>query len=296
MSAASLFIAAPFAGSARGERRGAHPPLHRFVSLSTETPDAPTLFGPGAAPRAALAQALLNFKALTPGARGGPALRVGGNSGDSSCWASVADSNHSCQHDGSSVLCCTYNITETDLDSYASFAGVGAPKGSVFAELNASFVVTTDLGYGPDAARAAAEVAAITHHRVLPAVSGLEIGNEVASFGKKHGGGHRLYPYTFADYSAEVSEYVTAFRRAAAGTALPSHFYQAAALAHPYDWVDDPSLTMPAFLKAHSSATYSLCIHSYAMTSSWRRAGLISPEISALPATPLNPADSTTGS
>ena len=250
-----------------------------FVGLSTETYEAVKLYGTGT-PRAALAQALLNFKALTPDTKEGPVMRVGGVSADSSCWKTVADNNLSCQHcpgqkDCQSVRCCQHNITETDLDAYASFAGIGAELSTVFSRLNASFVLTTNLGYGPDPARAAAEVAAILKHRVLSAVSSLEIGNEVASYHD----GHRSRLYSFADYSRELTEYVAAFRALQqAGQRLPAQFLQAAVFAHPYDWSEDPSLTMPVFLQQHASATISLCMHSYALTGVERKSGNLSAE------------------
>lgn len=249
-----------------------------FVGLSTETYEAVKLYGRGTSPRAAVAQLLLNFKAMTPGTKEGPVLRVGGVSADSSCWKSIADDNSSCQHcpgqkNCRRVRCCQYNISETDLDAYAAFAGIGAE--SVFSRLNASFAITTNLGYGPYPARAAAEVAAILNHKVLAAVSSLEIGNEVASYHD----GHRSTSYNFADYSKELSQYVAAFRALGqAGRRLPSQFLQAAVFAHPYDWSLDPSLTMPSFLRQHASATYSLCIHSYALTGVERKAGNLSAE------------------
>ena len=249
-----------------------------FVGLSTETYEAVKLYG-AATPRTALAQVLLNFKALTPGAKEGPVMRVGGVSADWSCWKTVADDNVSCQHcpgqkNCQSVRCCQHNISEADLDAYAAFAGIGA-ESTTFARLNASFALTTNLGYGPDPARAAAQVAAILRHRVLPAVSSLEIGNEVASFHD----GHRSRSYSFAEYSKELSEYVAAFRAVdQADRRLPAQFLQAAVFAHPYDWSRDTSLTMPAFLQQHASATYSLCMHSYALTGVEKHAGNLSAE------------------
>ena len=159
-------------------------------------------------------------------------------------------------------------------------------------------MIGTNLGYGPDPARAAAEVRAIVGHAaLLPRISALEIGNEVASFGKASGGGHRPYPYTFAEYSAEISHYVATFRAAAAAEAgseeeeeeeeeeaeaeqqllqLPSRFLQSLVFAHPYDWQNDTTLTVPAFLQEHASAVYSLCVHSYALSQKDRDAGRIS--------------------
>ena len=158
-------------------RRLPGPPVSpTFVGLSTETSNGALLTGPASAPHRAVAQALMNFKLLTPGAVEGPVIRVGGNSADNSCWISQADDNQSCVHDRTTVPCCAYNISETDLESYAAFAGLDSP-GSIFATLNASFALTMNLGYGPDPARAAAEVVAIARHPVRHAVSSLEIGN-----------------------------------------------------------------------------------------------------------------------
>eukprot|EP01050_Picozoa_sp_SAG11_P019265 SAG11_NODE_3042_length_2738_cov_1.067450_1_plen_333_part_10 len=171
-----------------------------FLGLFTATLQGALLFGPAAAPPVGVAQALLNLKQMTPGYLGGPVLRVGGSSADSSCWGSVADGNQSCMHNGAFVPCCAYNTTRHDLDAYAVFAGVDGTIGTL-RSLNGSFAIGTNLGYGPDPARAAAEVAAIARHRVLSAVSSLEIGNEVASFGKQDGEGHRPPPYTFLNYS-----------------------------------------------------------------------------------------------
>jgi hypothetical protein len=250
-----------------------------FVSLSMETPTAPVWLGHAGWPRRSLARALLQLKGLTPAAVEGPTLRIGGNSADSSCWQSVADANSSCLHDGARVRCCSYNISALDMASYAAFTGLA---GGVFAELNASVVLTTDLGYGPDPARAAAEVAHIPA-TLWPRVSGLEIGNEVAAFGK-HSGGHRSYPYTLDMYSADTTAYTAAFRSSAAGALLPEKFLQAAVLAHPYDFgcgldshgnPGDATL-MPKFLKAHAGATNALCIHSYALSSTNRSRGEVS--------------------
>ena len=248
-----------------------------FVSLSMETPGAPVNLGLPGSPRHSLARALLQLKELTPSAVEGPVLRIGGNSADDSCFQSVADANASCLSNGARVRCCSYNITaEVDMESYAAFTGLA---GGVFAELNASVVLTTDLGYGPDPARAAAEVAHIPA-KLWPRVAGLEIGNEVAAFGKKNGG-HRPYPYTFDMYSADVTAYTAAFRASAAGALLPKKFLQAAVFAHPYDFgcgldshghPGDATL-MPKFLEAHAGATNALCIHSYALTMTNRSRG-----------------------
>lgn len=269
----------------RGQSQPPVPP--NFVSLSMETPTAPLWLGNAGWPRRSLARALLQLKMLTPAAVQGPALRIGGNSADCSCWQSIADANSSCLHDGARVQCCSYNISDIDMASYAAFAGLA---GGVFSELNASVVLTTNLGYGPDSARAAAEVAHIPTN-LWPRVSGLEIGNEVASFGKRSGG-HRAYPYTFDMYSADITAYTALFRRSS--TLLPPKFLQAAVFAHPYDFgcgpdehgnPGDPSL-MPKFLKAHAGAVNALCIHSYALTSANRSrdevslASLLSPAAS----------------
>lgn len=250
-----------------------------FVSLSMETPGAPVWLGRTGRAQHSLARALLQLKQLTPSAVEGPVLRIGGNSADDSCWQSVADANASCLSNGARVRCCSYNITaEVDMASYAAFTGLA---GDIFAELNASVVLTTNLGYGPDPARAAAEVAHIPA-KLWPRVAGLEIGNEVAAFGKRSGG-HRPYPYTFDMYSADVAAYTAAFRASAAvaGALLPAKFLQAAVFAHPYDFgcglnshghPGDATL-MPKFLKAHAGVTNALCMHSYALTMTNRSHG-----------------------
>ena len=57
---------------------------------------------------------------------------------------------------------------------------------------------------------------------------------------------------------------------------LPSRFLQSLVFAHPYDWQNDTTLTVPAFLQEHASAVYSLCVHSYALSQKDRDAGRIS--------------------
>jgi alpha-N-acetylglucosaminidase len=257
-----------------------------FVGLSTETYDAVKMYGSAANSRQSVAQALLNFKDLTPGVHEGPVIRVGGDSADSSCWKTVSDNNCSCKHcpgqkDCINVRCCSYNITITDLDAYAAFAGVPEialqhDQYSAFAQLNASFVITLNLGYGPDPARAAAEAGAILRHRVLRKLQALELGNEPASFHD----GHRARSYNFLNYSDDIQQYLGSIH--ALNSHLPpmeqlsKRFLQAAVFAHPYDWSRDPSLSMSAFLLRYSLETFSLCVHSYALTGVERKAGNIS--------------------
>ena len=110
-----------------------------FVGLSIEVPSVMGMIGTADAPRHSLAQALKNLAALTPGPHAGPILRLGGNSADSSCWHTASSGGHCVAKRGGvtkSVPCCSYNITDRDLQAYSAFAKIAPNTSFVIGELN----------------------------------------------------------------------------------------------------------------------------------------------------------------
>ena len=183
-----------------------------FVGLSIELYNALPMLGAAAAPRRAMAQALLNFADMTPGPHEGPVLRLGGNSADSACWHAAAglpappppQGDHPGYRGGGGDLCaCGYNVTGADLAAYRAFAAL-TPR------LNASFVLGGNLACG-DAPRSAALAAAVTRARLWGLVRLVEASNKVDKF---PGGGKRPAGWGYAAYEAEVAAHVTAYRAA----------------------------------------------------------------------------------
>lgn len=218
-----------------------------FVGLSIEVPSVMGMIGTANAPRHALAQALRNMADLTAGPHAGPILRLGGNSADSSCWHTVS-SGGTCtrtrDHVTTSFPCCAYNITEKDLDAYAAFAKI-AP--------NITYVIDTDLGAGPDPARGAAHIAALTSAKLWPIVSGVEIGNECDLFS---GNGHRNSTYSFDQYESEFAQYLAAYKTAG----LPKKMIQGAAFCC---FKPDFDAGLKTYTRKYAADLATLSYHSY---------------------------------
>jgi hypothetical protein len=218
-----------------------------FVGLSIEVPSVLGMIGTASAPRHALAQALKNMAELTAGPHPGPILRLGGNSADSSCWHTV-NSGGTCtrtrDHVKTSSPCCAYNITEKDLEAYAEFAKI-AP--------NISYVIDTDLGAGPDPARGAAHIAALTSNKLWPIVSGIEIGNECDLFSSN---GHRNSSYSFTQYEDEFAQYLAAYKTAG----LPEKMIQGAAFCC---FKPDFDAGLQSYVRKYAADLATLSYHSY---------------------------------
>ena len=160
------------------------------------------------------AQVLRNLD-LTPGAHGGPVLRLGGNSADSSCFQ--AADNPAGMPPG-----CRYTITDSDLIAYTRFAEDTAK------DLNISYVIDTNFGISPDPASVALpHVRGLAKHSMWHLVHAVEIGNEIDIYAKstaeeQKAKGHRNMSYSYVYYEPEFGSYVDAFK----AVGLPAQLVQ----------------------------------------------------------------------
>ena len=182
-----------------------------MIGWSIETYWTNTWIAPQTTPRPQWV-ALITQLMLTAGQRG-PAVRVGGNSGDQSVWNPDGRHPHPNLPSGPPWL---YNITLTDM----------ARLKSAMIAINGSLVLGLNLRQQYNASLAIDYVRAIDEFIGWKYVGALEIGNEVDSYGHN---GIRPPGYDYAAFQADCVFYMNALRQAV--PTMPKRIIQGGAVA-----------------------------------------------------------------
>ena len=229
-----------------------------FVGLSIEFYNAHSMLkAPG------MPQCLRNFYDLTSGDHEGPNLRIGGDSSDSSCWASetsLPQSNGRCD--------CSYNISSGDIDLYQSFHAKSP---------NVTFVLGTNFACSPTPTNVSIDfVRALSVSGMIDngIVRALEVGNEIDKFPGRHRCvAPRMNTVTVCNavlhcdsaqgwsaeqYASEFGAYAQAYEDAG----LPPHKLQGAVFCN-HNATFDASL--PRYVQTYQRFIASISYHAYSL-------------------------------